>query len=78
MVDANFALDVFSENRFKVKQIPNIAEKSKTGRFTSRSPYDLTASLGQLGRWMMGLDLKGYRQSKAIEVGWLFEGMSFC
>ena len=50
VVDANIALDMFSENRFKVKQIPNIAEKSKTGRFTSRSPYVLAASLGQLGR----------------------------
>jgi hypothetical protein len=32
VVDASLAKEMFSENRFKTKQIPSIAEKSKSGK----------------------------------------------
>ena len=33
-MDASLAKEMFSENRFKAKQIPSIAEKSKSGKET--------------------------------------------
>ncbi len=39
-VDEAVAMDIFKDNKYKVKQIPNIAAQSRTGNMTRSTPVD--------------------------------------